>query len=435
MREVIVVGAGVSGLTAAWELRAAGVEALTLEASSRPGGRIHSGEVNGCTVERGANFLTDAYRVIPELAHDLGITLRPVHNHSAIAIDGTLRAFRADRPLSAVRAGVLPLGSALTQLRGLARFASLARNRSAYNPVDWLTLDSLTVDQWAQQVGLRKMAERGWRPAFNGFYFQDTARTSAAAVAAMTSHGLRQQTLTMPGGLSSLTDALAARLAVRTGVEVTSIEETSTAVTVRTTAGVMHADAVVVAVPGPDLPRLMHLDPVETAVAATPYSAGLLVSLGTDRRLRPEELGGAYGVLMHPDEQPLAALCVASRAGHAREGGDAITCMLDDRAARRLAARPDDEIVAFARRALRRWLPNADDLLLTDPTVTLVTRIPHAMPISPPGRVARIEAYRTHARGRRVILAGDYLAWPWTDSASFSGSWAARTLLETRATA
>lgn len=430
MPEVIVVGAGISGLSAAWHLRSAGVEVLTLEASARAGGRIWSGEVNGCTVERGANFLTDAYRIIPQLAQDLGITLQPVHNHSAIAIDGTLRTFRADRPLSAVRAGVLPLGSALTQVRGLTRFAMLARDRGSCDPVDWLSLDPLTVDEWAQAAGLTTMAAHSWRPAFNGFYFQDTATTSAAAVAAMAGHGLRQQTLTMPGGLSSLTDALAAKLDVRTGVEVSWIEETSTGVAVRTTAGAVHAGAVVVAVPGPALPRLMRLDPVEAAVTTTPYSAGLLVSLGTERRLDPDELGGAYGVLMHPDEGPLAALCVASRAGHAREGGDVITCMLDDRAARRLADRPDAEIVAGARQALLRWLPGADDLLSADPTHTLVTRIPHAMPTSPPGRVARIEAYRRHAQGRRVVLAGDYLAWPWTDSASFTGRWAAQSLVE-----
>ena len=66
------------------------------------------------------------------------------------------------------------------------------------------------------------------------------------------------------------------------------------------------------------------------ALAATPYSAGLLVGMAVDRPLRPDELAGAYGVLMHPDEAPLAALCVASRAGHALRGLDLVTCLFTD---------------------------------------------------------------------------------------------------------
>ena len=47
------------------------------------------------------------------------------------------------------------------------------------------------------------------------------------------------------------------------------------------------------------------------------------------------------------------------------------------------------------------------------------------MPTSAPGRIAHIKAYRAHAHARRVILAGDSLAWPWADSAAFTGQWAA----------
>ena len=218
-----MVGAGISGLAAAWRLRCAGISTCVLERSDRPGGRMRSVQVNECTMEAGANFITDAYRIIPGLAGEMGIPLQAVCRDSAIAIDEAIRAFRADRPATAIKAGILSLRTVIGGLPGLARFAARYRRRGTVDPLDWLDLDPVPTTEWSQALRIATLAERCWRPAYHGFYFQDTHATSAAAVAAMAQHGLRQQTLTMPGGLSSLTEALAARLDVRTGVKVTQV--------------------------------------------------------------------------------------------------------------------------------------------------------------------------------------------------------------------
>ncbi len=432
MSEVLVIGAGISGLTAAWQLRSAGIEVTVLEASDRPGGRIHSVNMNECTIETGANFITDAYRLIPPLSRSLGIKLQAVRSDSAIIIDGHIRAFRADHPMTTIRTGILPLKTTITQLPGLARFAMHCRNRGTCDPLDWLDLDSLSAGEWSEKMKLTAFAERGWRPAYNGFYFQDIYASSAAAVAAMAAHGLGQQTLTMPEGLSSLTDALAASLDLRTGVKVTHIDESATSATVHTGTGTLRADNVIVAVPGPHISGITDPNRFEAAVARTSYSAGLLVALGTNRHLHPDELSGAYGVLAHPDEGPLAAMCVASRAGHAHGAGDVVTCMFADRPARELAAMSDAEIISFSRSALLTRAPGLENALIADPVRNLVIRVPYAMPRSAPGRLSHIQAYRQHAQGRRVILAGDSMAWPWTDSAAFAGKWAANLIIERR---
>jgi 1-hydroxycarotenoid 3,4-desaturase len=57
-REILVVGAGVGGLTAALALAARGVPVRVLEALPRPGGKVGVAEVDGITVETGPSVLT-----------------------------------------------------------------------------------------------------------------------------------------------------------------------------------------------------------------------------------------------------------------------------------------------------------------------------------------------------------------------------------------
>ena len=57
--DVIVIGAGIAGLTAAVELSKAGVRVLIVEARDRIGGRIftESGGARGSAIELGAEFI------------------------------------------------------------------------------------------------------------------------------------------------------------------------------------------------------------------------------------------------------------------------------------------------------------------------------------------------------------------------------------------
>ena len=75
----VVIGAGLAGLAAGEMLAEAGAEVTTLEARDRVGGRVWSQRLaNGCVVERGAEFVTDGYQLVPETAARLGLRLAPM---------------------------------------------------------------------------------------------------------------------------------------------------------------------------------------------------------------------------------------------------------------------------------------------------------------------------------------------------------------------
>lgn len=71
--DAVVVGAGISGLVAAYRLQGAGWTVQVLDAAARPGGVIGSVSRDGCLYERGPNSALDTTPLIGELVAALGL--------------------------------------------------------------------------------------------------------------------------------------------------------------------------------------------------------------------------------------------------------------------------------------------------------------------------------------------------------------------------
>lgn len=55
--DVVVIGSGIAGIGAAWELTKAGVDHIVLESRDRIGGRITEKKFDGTTIALGASYL------------------------------------------------------------------------------------------------------------------------------------------------------------------------------------------------------------------------------------------------------------------------------------------------------------------------------------------------------------------------------------------
>lgn len=427
-----MVGAGISGLAAAWTLAGDGRgahEVTVLEAGDEAGGRMRSAQVGDRTMELGAQFLSSHYEVVPGLAAAVGLTTTSIVPGTGVVQHGTLRHFRSDRPSSQFAGGVLPWRAGPRAAAGMAGVRRTSRHRSTGDLTQWTDHDDERGDDWASRVLGPAVADRVLAPTVNGFYFQSLAASSAALPAAVSAFGARPgSALTITGGLGQLTRRLADHLDVRLRTPVTAVRREGEQVRVTTPGSDEVVDRVVLAVPGAAARSiLVDATEAEQALMATPYSRGLLVGVPLSEPLGPHQLGSAYGVLVHPDEPtPVAAVAVASRADPGAGTGDLLTVMLDHAAATELHDASHTTVVGVATEALLGLDPSLAPLMPTDSGAARVVRHDQAMPTCPPGHAARVAAYRHGPPPGPVVLAGDYLGFPWTDSAAATGVWAAR---------
>lgn len=259
---VVVVGAGLSGLTAARELHRRGVDVLVLESADRTGGRAMAETTAlGSRLDLGGQWIGHDHHRIMALAAELGATRYPMHTGTAPqVIDG-------GRRLPLASPSVLPAGAALAGVGVL----SLTGTSERWNDT--------TVDACLRKVPGR-VSRRLLEVIASISWTADLDRYSVHAMARMVRQqgGLRTILSTRGGaqdsllveGVGTLTDRLAAELGarVRTGHRVTRLVRDAHGVTVHTGAGTFRAARSIVTVPPPVAARIEHHPPLPADRAA-----------------------------------------------------------------------------------------------------------------------------------------------------------------------
>ena len=350
-KKVVVVGAGMAGLAAAYRLRKAGVEVTVLESSDHVGGRLGTDSRDGYMIERGAQLITSTYRNALGLVKELGLEaeLRPTSPWMAIVKDG-----RPRRMPSGAMFPLYALTTGLVSLPDLARFI-WHTTKLKWPPVDnysaWADYDDEDTARWcAPRLG--RATDYLVEPLVAGGLLcemEETSRAATLATLALTDNG-RSKEMTLVRGMGSLPEMLASKVNVKLESPVQSIEIRDDGIVVQLSGEQMRADHVVLAATAPIASRLYRSgDEVERRLMATEYAPTVKIGLATSRHWRDEPaLKNVWGFLIpRPDRQFVASATLESAKDLARvPDGEMLNLFVKTGAAGALMDLSDDEIAA-----------------------------------------------------------------------------------------
>ena len=257
--DVVVIGAGFAGLTAARELVRAGLEVVVLEGRDRVGGRSSTTTLAGVPVDLGGTFVGPTQDAVLALAAELGCPTTPTFCDGANLIRwrGRVRSYRGTIPKLSL-AGLLDIGRIQWQFERIARGVDITAPWTATRAEK---LDAQSLGDWLRSVSasassrdlMAIMARVTWGAEPDEVSMLHAVRyvKAAGGINRMLDVVGGAQQDHFPGGTQQIADKIAAELGerVRLGAVVSRIEWSDDAVAVTSSAGVVEARRAILAIP------------------------------------------------------------------------------------------------------------------------------------------------------------------------------------------
>ncbi len=433
MESVVIVGGGISGLSATYYLSKAGISSTLVERREHLGGVITTEVVDGCVIEGGPDSFLAAKPWATELIHDLGLAGQLIGSNDHLRVTyvrkkGCLHPL-PDGLMMMVPTRIAPMITTrlLSWPTKIRMGFELFRRPQAPSTTDRSVADFIA-DHYGWEA-VDYLAE----PLLAGVYGGSPRQLSVASVLTRfveleerygsltrgvlaemrrASAAANKTTLfkTLKGGLGQLVSALEDRVAPSTRFlrgDAEALEHAPAGFRLRVSGEWIETRHVVLACQAYQAGALLAGIDAELAdlLLAIPYSSSMTVALGYDKKGFRHPLNG-FGFLVPEKERGRVIACtwVGTKFSHrVPETHVVLRCFLGGAGDPEILDEPDEFVLATVRDELRAIMGVTES-----PSFTRITRWPRSMAQYTVGhqqRVRRIEELLARAPG--LHLAGN----------------------------
>jgi phytoene dehydrogenase-like protein len=365
--DVLVVGAGLAGLSCARFLRQHGLSVQVLEASDGVGGRVRTDVVDGFRLDRGFQVLLTAY---PEAARVLDYAALDLHAfYPGALVRSGGEFYRVADPMRDIGGGLRTLATPIGSIKDKSKVAQLRLKLTA-RPIErlWQEPETSTVNYLRKAGFSQQMIDRFFRPFFGGVFLEPDLRTSSRLFAFLFRMFATGETAVPGQGMGVISQQLASRLPAGVVRLNTLVEAVEPGVVTLAGGERLTAQVVVVATDGPEAARLL-----DGAIEPVPMNGATTLYFATDHAPTTEPI-----LIMTADEDgPVNDLAIMSSVAPAYAPPGKVLI------AANIIGVPDQDDAALetaARHQLTDWFGD----VVVGWRLLRVYRIPRALPAEPP---------------------------------------------------
>ena len=228
-KSTIVIGAGISGLTAAYEIKKAGLDVLMLDMNNYVGGRMANVEWEGFLVDIGAKFVTTADKSLTNMVREVGLENQLVKSDEGLTItiyrDGKLHSANFLSISSYLGWSGVSFKARMAMLKLLPYFLRLGKMENVYHleRAGGPDIDE-TFEQFFKEKISEEMFEYWAIPMFETMCAYKGGDVSRKAFLALLTSYLNADSVTFRDGIGMLPKALAKQVQVELNANVKEIE-------------------------------------------------------------------------------------------------------------------------------------------------------------------------------------------------------------------
>lgn len=426
-----VIGGGIAGTTAAYELQKQGFRVTLFENRDRVGGRIWTIRKGDFLMDLGTAVYLGTYREAVALIKEVGLTDEFVERPAmgAMTRDGVNHHFDYTKPIrTGLTTKYLPMKSKIKALK-LAKDVYKHRKSLGYDTYDALgEIDTETVREYCRRELNEELLQWVGRPLVSGTWVADDEETSVALMHWTVRNMLVDRVYNLTSGVVGLPQKLSTYYDVKFGHEVSNVTDSGTQAEVTYTAnGVQQTESfdtcVIATTAKPALSIYPQMDENTRGLyETTTYRRLGSICLGLTER--PEDPATYFLVPPAEDPDTIAVIADHHKApGRAPEGKGLLTVLLSHEYLNRTDHLPDDDVLDYAIDRASKYHGRDIGSLVEE---HMLVRWPESVPTLDRGRFARIADYRRRTdHTARVQFASDLDRIPGLNGGLVSGKEAA----------